>query len=98
MLIYYWIIVNRPPLEIMNLISWASVLVNRERFVKVIANSKISNTKDMYLVLFDITQFIFLVRHYELYFREFNFAAWTWQYDNYVLRLTFVMNRLKINL
>lgn len=34
--IYYWIIVKRPPLEIMNLISWASVSVNRERFVRVI--------------------------------------------------------------
>lgn len=33
---YYWIIVKRPPLEIMNLISWASVSVNRERFVRVI--------------------------------------------------------------
>lgn len=86
MLMYYRIIVKRLPLEIMNLISRASVSVNRERFVKVIANSKISNNKDMYLVLFDITHCIFLVRHYELYFREFNFAAWTCQYDNSVLR------------
>lgn len=86
--IYYWIIVKRPPLEIMNLISWASVSVNLS--VKIcegnIANSKISNTKDMYLVLFDITHCIFLVRHHELYFREFNFAAWTSQYDNSVFR------------
>lgn len=53
-----------------------------------IANSKISNTKDMYLVLFDtcITHCIFLVRHHELYFREFNFATWTCQSDNYVFR------------
>lgn len=49
-----------------------------------IANSKISNTKDMYLVLFDITHCIFLVRHHELYFREFNFATWTCEYDNYM--------------
>lgn len=51
-----------------------------------IANSKISNTKDLYLVLFDITHCIFLVRHHELYFREFNFAARTSQYDNSVFR------------
>lgn len=50
-----------------------------------IANSKISNTKDMYL-LYDITHCIFLVRQNELYFREFNFAAWTSQYDNSVFR------------